>query len=275
MNRRLAILIAVVALLATSCRRGEVSTSGKRAPVILISIDTLRADHLPLFGYKDVETPNIDALRRDGILFTNAFCHVPLTLPSHVTVLTGLLPPDNKVRNNIGYKLDPAVPTLPGILKASGYATGASVSAYVLRGSTGLGPSFDFYDDAIASKPGTPVGSLQRSGKASEEIAARWIGENDSKPFFFFLHLFEPHSPYTPPEPFRSRFRLPYDGEIATADAIVGDLLDFLRKRGLYDKAIIVLMSDHGEGLYEHGEPEHGIFLYREAIHVPLIVKLP
>jgi arylsulfatase A-like enzyme/Tfp pilus assembly protein PilF len=265
----------LIALAGSRCHREAAVRSFANAPVILISIDTVRADHLPMFGYRQVATPNLDALRRDGILYTSAWSHVPLTLPSHVSVLTGLLPQDNGVRNNIGYKLDPKVPTLPLALKANGYDTGAAISAYVLRGNAGLGSSFDSYDDAVAFKAGTAVGALQRPGSYTTEAAERWIGAHEGRPFFFFLHLFEPHSPYEPPEPFKSRYANPYDGEIAAADGIAGAFLDFLKKRDLYDKAIIIFMSDHGEGLYQHGEPEHGIFLYREVLHVPLVLKLP
>ena len=223
-----------------------------------------------------METPSLDALRRDSILFTNAYCSVPLTLPSHASMLSGLLPPDNKVRDNLGYQLSPSVPTIPRALKAKGYDTAAAVSAYVLRGNTGLASAFDFYDDAIPAQAGAAIGSLQRSGFITEEIARRWIGEHRERPFFFLLHLFEPHAPYEPPEPFKSKYAgNPYDGEIATADRIVGDFLDSLKRAGIYDKAVIILMSDHGEGLMQHGEPEHGIFLYRECIHVPLMLKLP
>lgn len=271
--KRAAFLLACALALA-GCKRHEGETY-RGAPVILISIDTLRADHLPMFGYRAVDTPALDSLRRDGVLFTNAYSQVPLTLPSHAAMLTGLLPPSNHVRNNIGYSLDPKVPTLPAMLHDAGYAAGAAVSAFVLRGSAGLAKPFDFYDDRIENVPGKPVGGLQRSGTITETIAKEWIGQHDGGPFFFFLHLYEPHTPYTPPEPFFSRYASKYDGEIATADSIVGDFLSFLKSRGLYDKAIIVFVSDHGEGLSEHGDPEHGIFLYREEIHVPLVVKLP
>jgi arylsulfatase A-like enzyme/tetratricopeptide (TPR) repeat protein len=245
--------------------------------VIIISIDTLRADHLPAYGYRGVETPNLDLLRKDAVLFRHAYAHVPLTLPSHVTMLTGLLPPDNGVRNNIGFPFDAAKhPTIPSLLKQKGYATGAAVSAYVLRGNTGLAKSFDFYDDDIAVKTGEVVGRLQRPGGESAAVAERWIDQHAGQPFFFFLHLFEPHTPYDPPEPFKGKYASnPYDGEIAAADAIVGQFLDHLKARGLYDGATIVLMSDHGEGLGDHGEDEHGIFLYMEDIRVPLMLKLP
>lgn len=272
-NIRVAVAVCAVLVVLAGCR--ERAVDARNAPVIIISIDTLRADHLPAYGYKDVQTPHIDGLRDDAILFLNAFSNVPLTFPSHVSMLTGLLPPQHGVRNNIGYHLDPKLPTMPKALKALGYETGAAVSTYVLRGNVGLASSFDFYDDAIVSRANVPVGTLQRGGEQTAEVAMRWMSERKAKPFFFMLHLFEPHSPYDPPEPYRSRYKLAYDGEIAAADAIVGRVLDRLRADGIYDDALIVLMSDHGEGLHQHGEPEHGIFLYREAIHVPLMVKLP
>lgn len=278
MTKRVAVVLALVAVVA-ACkpREGKVSTSVyKNAPVIVISIDTLRADHLPAYGYKNVDTPNIDRFRKDATLFENAYSHVPLTLPSHISMLTGALPPDNGVRNNIGYAFDAAKhETIPSLLHKNGYATGAAISAYVLRGSTGIRNAFDFYDDAVEVRGGEAQGELQRAGNATAAIAERWIGEQGDRPFFFLLHLFEPHSPYTPPEPFKSRYSLPYDGEIATADAIVGQFIDDLKAKKIYDRAVIVLMSDHGEGLDDHGESEHGIFLYREELHVPLMVKLP
>jgi arylsulfatase A-like enzyme/tetratricopeptide (TPR) repeat protein len=272
----LATLLLVSTLAFSACNRGAKRATYPEAPVILISIDTLRADRLPAYGYKNIETPNIDALRADGVLFTDAYSQVPLTFPSHASLLTGLLPADNGVRNNIGYRLDdPKRPSIPTTLKAAGYATGAAISSYVLRASTGLGALFDDYDDAIVPKPGEPIGMLQRSGYTSEEIAAAWIAKHRSERFFYMLHIFEPHSPYEAPEPFASRYGIPYDAEVATADDIVGKFIASLKASGVYDDAIVILISDHGEGLNDHGEPEHGIFLYREAIHVPLIVKLP
>jgi choline-sulfatase len=246
------------------------------APVIIISIDTLRADHLPAYGYRAVETPAIDRLRRDSILFRNAWSHVPLTLPSHVSILTGELPPEHGVRNNIGFAFDAAQHvTIPSLLHQRGYATGAAVSAYVLRGGSGLRNAFDDYDDAIEARTDVAQADVQRSGDVTEAVAERWISQRAARPFFFLLHLYEPHAPYTPPEPFRSRFASAYDGEIAAADAITGRFLDFLKRSGIYDRAVVILLSDHGEGLSEHGEAEHGIFLYREDLHVPLLVKLP
>lgn len=270
--------LAAALTLVPACTPREAATQpdASPAPVILISIDTLRADRLPAWGYDKVETPAIDALRQDGIQFRNAWSHVPLTLPSHVSMLTGLLPYEHGVRDNLGFSFDAAKhPPVTKALQQSGYATGASVSAWVLRAETGISSSFDFYDDAVTERSGTPVGNLQRSGAAALATATEWMSSRGNQPFFLMLHLFEPHSPWDPPEPFRSRYSDPYDGEIAAADAVVGQLVSFLRERNLYDRALIILLSDHGEGLGDHGETEHGVLLYREALHVPLIVKLP
>jgi choline-sulfatase len=253
----------------------ELQQKPEPPPIIIISIDTLRSDHLPAYGYRGTETPNIDALRSDSILFTSAWSHVPLTLPSHVTILTGLLPPDHGVRNNLGYRFDSAAHRPVTLaLKAAGYDTGAAVSAYVLRGETGLRKAFDYYEDSISTKSGVNLADLQRPGAATEQIAEAWIAPRKDRPFFFLLHLYEPHAPYEPPPKF-ARFANPYDGEIAAADDAVGAFLRKLKESGIYDRALIILLSDHGEGLNDHGEQEHGIFLYREAIQVPLVLKLP
>ncbi len=268
-------LAAAVAVYAVGCRSSRAPTF-EGAPVVLVSIDTLRADHLPAYGYAGVETPAIDRLRRDSILYENAYAHAPLTLPSHVSVLTGLLPTGHGVRDNLGYRLDArAHPTLAALLKAHGYATGAAVSAFVLRAATGLGDSFDFYDDRIATGGQGALGEVQRPGaETARRLLDWWKGQGSGKAFLF-LHLYEPHAPYEPPPSFAGRFASAYDGEIAAADAVVGQFLDRLRQDGLYDRAIVVLLSDHGEGLMEHGERHHGILLYRWALHVPLLVKLP
>jgi arylsulfatase A-like enzyme/Flp pilus assembly protein TadD len=244
--------------------------------VVLISVDTLRADHLPAYGYSGVETPNIDALRRDSVLFANAYSHVPLTLPSHASIFTGLLPPENGVRDNIGYALGPQPPTIASYLRADGYATGGAVSSIVLSHATGVSRGFDFYDDNVEpTKMNQSMSRVQRRGDETLARLTEWMDGHTGKRFFAFLHLFEPHSPYEPPEPYRSRYKLPYDGEIARADAIVGDFLKYLRDHGLYDSAVVIFLSDHGEGLNDHGEDEHGVLLYREAIHVPLLLKFP
>jgi choline-sulfatase len=271
-----ALLIAPLGAQGCSGHEGRPS-SFAGAPLVIVSIDTLRADHLPAYGYDKVATPNIDALRRDGVLYSNAYSQAPLTLPSHLSLLTGLVPPEHGVRDNLGYRFDRrGHPTLGDLLRAHGYASGAAVSAYVLRASTGLGASFDFYDDEVpAPQSGEAAALVRRPGEETVRRAIDWVRTVGQRPFFLFVHLYEPHYPYEPTEPFRSRYPLAYDGTIAMADAAVGTLLEALRGQGLYDRSLIVLVSDHGEGLGDHGEQEHGILLYRETLHVPLLVKLP
>jgi arylsulfatase A-like enzyme/cytochrome c-type biogenesis protein CcmH/NrfG len=262
-------------LLLTACSPGKPSIPAG-TPVIIISIDTLRADHLPAYGYRGVETPAIDRLRADGILFEKAYSPTPLTFPSHSSLLTGLLPGVHGVRDNVGYRLDAQrLPFLPRLLKETGYATGGAVSAYVLQGKGGLDTGFDLYEDSVEFRTNTGLGGMQRPGSETLKLSLDWLRGVKDKPFFFFFHIYEPHTPYAPPEPFASRYPSRYDGEIATADKIVGDLLSALEGFGVYDDALIVLLSDHGEGLGDHGEDEHGVLLYDEAIHVPLILKLP
>jgi arylsulfatase A-like enzyme/tetratricopeptide (TPR) repeat protein len=264
-------------LFAPACRRAG-ALRFEKAPVVLVSVDTLRADHLPAFGYTGVETPHLDALRADGVLFTSAYSQVPLTLPSHTSLMTGVYPAETGVRDNLGFHRLPSVPTLAQLLKQNGYATGAAVSSIVLAGESGMKDGFDLYDDSIeATVPGLGLGAVQRAGADTEKRLEQWIAAQDRKtPVFAFLHLYEPHTPYEPPEPWKTRYASrPYDGEIATADDVVGRLLSFLKERGLYDRALVVFVSDHGEGLGDHGEDEHGVFLYRATLHVPLIVKLP
>jgi arylsulfatase A-like enzyme/Flp pilus assembly protein TadD len=228
-----------------------------------------------MYGYRGVQTPALNRFRKDAILFEHAWSHTPLTLPSHATMLTGLLPPQHGVRDNTGFRLPDGTPTLASILASHGYATGAAVSAYVLRGATGIGRGFGDYDDRVeqggAERAEKSLGAVQRNGNATAAVAKQWIGAHAGQPFFYFLHLYEPHAPYAPPPPYPQT----YDGEVAATDAIVGDFLDFLRQQGLYDRALILFVSDHGEGLGDHGEEEHGIFLYRESLAVPMVVKLP
>lgn len=259
-GRTIAVFIAAL-LPLMACTPAE----KPQPPVIVISIDTLRSDHLGAYGYKRGQTPAIDRLAKDGIVFEQAFAHVPLTLPSHASIMTGLLPPEHGVRDNAGGRLAPNVPTIATMLRANGYATGAAVSAWVLRASTGIGNGFESYDDRIAFIEGAPLGNLQRDGRETVRAARAFLDGHALQPFFLFVHLFEPHAPYTPS----------YDGEITKADEAAGELLDAIRQTKRYDDTLIILLSDHGEGLREHGEQEHGVLLYREALQVPMIVKLP
>ena len=254
---------------------GARATGAARPNIVLISIDTLRSDRLPAYGYDGVETPAIDRLTADGVLFERAYTHVNVTLPSHVSVFTGLLPPEHGVRDNSGYRLDEGIPTLAETLRGEGYATGGFVSSYVLRAGTGMERGFDVYDDGVRFETGRQLGELQRPGLETLGPALRWLGDFGDSPFFLFLHLYEPHAPYNPPSPFADRYDDPYDGEIAAADAVVGELVRRLEERGLYRDALVILLSDHGEGLMDHGEMDHLILIYREVLQVPLIVKLP
>jgi choline-sulfatase len=256
-------------------QEGQAPPSGK-PPIVLISIDTLRSDHLPAYGYRRVETPAIDELRRQAVLFTRAYTQIPLTLPSHSSIFSGQLPARHGVRDNLGYRYDgQRWPTLATLLARAGYATGGFVSAYVLRKETGIGSGFATWDDEVQRHYGAEVGTSQRAGRDTVAAATRWLEGVAGQPFFLFVHLFEPHLPHTPPEPFASRYGPTYDGEIAAADAAVGDLLAALRRLGVFDRAVVVLVADHGEGLGDHGEQEHGILLYRETLQVPLLLKLP
>ncbi len=267
----------LAAAVSGACRKGNGSfpLPSPGAPVVLVSIDTLRSDHLPFYGYGGVETPALTSLRNDSILFEKAYTHVPLTLPAHVSVFTGLLPDGHGVHDNLGYTVDSGVPTLAELLRKAGYATGGAVSSVVLNGASGVGRGFDLWDDdVVPTRADQALNRVQRPGSETEASLAAWL-EGRKAPFFAFLHLYEPHSPYEPKEPFRSRYKDPYDGEIATADAVVGTFVERLKEKGLYDQALIVFLSDHGEGLGEHGESEHGVFLYREVLQVPLLVKLP
>jgi choline-sulfatase len=253
------------------------------APVVVISIDTLRSDHLPAYGYSAGATPAIDAFRRDAVLFTRAYSHVPLTLPSHASLLSGTLPGEHGVRDNVGYAVGPNLePWLPSLLAGRGYATGGFVSSFVLRHATGIARGFGTFDDHFPRSAEAKMAGVGRSGAATLEAAKDWLEglraatDGQTKPPFLFFHLYEPHLPYQPPAPFDAAFAgRPYDGEIAEADRVVGLLIDELKRLRIYDQALVILLSDHGEGLGEHGEDEHGLLLYREALQVPLLVKLP
>ncbi|HEX9982937.1 MAG TPA: sulfatase-like hydrolase/transferase [Thermoanaerobaculia bacterium] len=251
----------VLVFVFSSCsRETPAPAANPDTPIFLISIDTLRSDRVT-----PALAPRLTALAQESVTFTSAFSHVPQTLPSHTTMLTGLLPQRNAVRDNIGYALAPELETLPETLKRNGYTTGASVSSYVLRRATGIDQGFDFFDDELEYRSSIDV-TAERGGERTVAALQRWLDSVTSRRLFALLHLYEPHAPYE---------KGSYDAEVSHADAIVGAFLDDLKRRGLYDDALIVVTSDHGEGLGDHGEDEHGIFVYREAIQVPLIVKLP
>ncbi len=251
----------------------------KQSPnVILITIDTVRADHVGCYGAKDVHTPTLDSLARDGVVFERAISQVPLTWPSHAVILTGTYPFQNGVQDFTGSPLDPKFRSVAQAFKDHGYRTGAVVSAFVLDRSWGLARGFDFYDDAFSPEQfkNRDLGLVERKAGETVTRALSWLQKNSQRPFFFWLHLYDPHSPYDPPEPYHTQFQSHlYDGEIAYADHELGRLIAWLKHNQLYDRSLIVTLSDHGESLGEHGEHEHGFFVYNSTIHIPLIVKPP
>ncbi len=265
------LVLSCVLVLACGSERAE--RERRDVPVFIISIDTLRADRLPAYGYDKGSTPAIDALRQDSILYRWAFSHCPQTLPSHASIFTGTLPPTHGVRDNVGYQLDAKIPTLATRLRQLGYATGAAVSTYVLRRATGIHEGFDFYDDRVRSSGARPT-AAERDGEESRIVLTSWLETIAEPRVFGFLHLYEPHAPYEAPRQFR-RVADEYDNEVSYADAVVGRFVSTLKERQLYDDALIIVLSDHGEGLGDHGEDEHGLFVYRESIQVPLLIKLP
>lgn len=243
-------------------------------PFIVISIDTLRADRLPVYGYGQGRTPAIDAFAGEAAVFERAYAHAPQTLPSHASMFTGHLPFEHRVRDNLGFTLTPDAVTLAERFRDAGYRTAGFVSAYVLRGETGIGQGFDVYDATFpAVGADRSPAQVQRAGPDTLAAAERWLAAVDTERFFLFFHIYEPHKPYRAPDRFADL--APYDGEVAFADEITGRLLEGLRKRGWYDGATIVLVSDHGEGLGDHIEEEHGLFLYDEVVRVPWLMKLP
>lgn len=247
-----------------------------RDNILLVTIDTLRADHLGCYGYKDIRTPTIDALARDGVLFPMAISQVPLTLPSHAAILTGTYPFHNGLQDFTAPPLSDKFRTLAEAFHDHGYATGAVVSSFVLDRSWGLARGFDYYDDHFAGSSYLKknLALVERRADASVNAGIAWLAGHRSRPFFFWLHLYDPHSPYDPPEPFYSQYRNhEYDGEIAYTDSQLARLIAWLKSAGLYQRTSIVLLSDHGESLGEHGEKEHGFFIYNSTVHVPLIVK--
>lgn len=267
------LIFAALALSMACSKRGAETNVDNAVPVFIISIDTLRSDHLPAYGFAS-STPALDAFRKDAVLFANAFSQCPQTLPSHASIMTGLLPARHAVRDNLGYVLRSAHPTIATVLKDHGYTTGAAVSTYVLRKRTGIAQGFDFFDDEVDYSAADSLALAERGGDRTRTVLEKWLDGMPGNRVFGFLHIYEPHAPYTPPAPF-DRMKNPYDGEIAFADSIVGRFLQTLKWRGRYDDALIIILSDHGEGLGDHGEDEHGIFVYRESIQVPLMIKLP
>jgi arylsulfatase A-like enzyme/Tfp pilus assembly protein PilF len=246
---------------------------------VLVTLDTVRADRLPAYGGTGIATPVLDAIAREGVRFESAATTVPFTLPAHCSILTGLYPPRHGVRENVGFALGEGIPTLAERLGHAGYATAGFVSAFVLDRRWGIERGFEtYYDDfdprALA---GANLASAQRDGAQTVAAASAWLDRHPTdRPFFLWLHLYDAHDPYTPPEPFASRYPgRPYEAEIAYLDELVGRLRGALERRPRWDRTALVVTADHGEGLGEHREQYHGFFVYDSTVRVPLLVRLP
>jgi arylsulfatase A-like enzyme/Tfp pilus assembly protein PilF len=255
-------------------------TPASHPNIVLITLDTTRADRMGFLGSERDLTPNLDALARHAVVFSHAFAQVPLTTPSHAAILSGTYPQFNHV-SYMGDPLDKSLPFLPDILHHRGYRTAAFVGALVLdpkKLAPGFERGFDVYDAGYHRRRPSEDNyhSIERRGEDVVSRALVWLSKRPAGPFFLWIHLYDPHDPYNAPEPYRTRYQSePYDGEIAYADAAIAPLLAALKARGLFDSALIAVMADHGEAFGEHGEKHHGIFLYDETIHVPLLIKTP
>ena len=246
-------------------------------PVILISVDTLRADHLSCYQARRQPTPHIDSLAKNGTVFSQVSSPFPLTLPAHAALFTSTYPFANGVEDN-GVPLKSTAVTLATVLKSAGYRTGAFVGSFVLDQRFGLSRGFDVYDGPLVVRAKTTTGEIDRKRPGSQvaEAAQRWVEHNGTAPFFLFLHLYDLHLPYDlPQDPKLRHGETGYAAELAYVDRVLGDFLAFLQRRGLFEKALIVFTSDHGEGLGEHSESTHGYFIYQSTLHVPLIVHWP
>ena len=268
-------LVAALILLSGCDRRPEPPRH-----LVLVTIDTLRADRLGCYGATNVATPNLDRLAREGAMASRVTAHVPLTRPSHTSLFTGMLPTRHGIRDNISPARVPEVPTLATIAKAAGFRTGAFVSSIVLTGGDGLERGFDVYSDELrsdASSEDLPfLNELQRPGDQTLAEAVSWLESNRDARLFAWIHLYDPHEPYEPPEPYRTRYAdRPYDGEVAWSDELVGRLDETLAKLGIRDDTLLVVTSDHGEGLGEHRETLHGFFIYQTTLAVPFLIRGP
>ena len=275
-------IFSLCCLLSSNLAAQDAQASRKKlAPpdVYLVTIDTLRADHVHCYGDQSIQTPALDSLANDGVRFAEAFTPSPITNTSHISILTGLLPSSHGV-TDFAVPLAASHVTLAEILQRHGYHTAAFIGAVILDSNTlapGLDRGFDFYDNFPAhSQTKSRWGRVERRGMEVVQHAETWMAAHPGGPYFVWIHLYDPHDPYEPPPPFSLTYkdRL-YDGEIAYADSALANFLAYLKKDGRYENALVIVTGDHGEGLGEHHEDTHGIFLYDSTTHVPLIIKLP
>ena len=277
-SRRAAIAAGILLLACASAACGRSSAAAPVRNVILITIDTLRADRLGCYGGRKIYTPNLDAFAADGVLFEKAFTPVPLTAASHATMLTGRYPITHGLRNNGTSVLSDQETTLAEILRDHGMRTGAIVSCLVLESRFGLNQGFDlYYEEGIGASGGQHgLWYDERKAVKSVDRAVKWLQAESDRPFFLWLHLFDPHHPYDPPPPFKQTYKdRPYDGEVVYTDRALWRFFETVKSLGLYDNSLIILAGDHGESLGEHQENFHGTFVYDATMHVPFIVRAP
>jgi len=267
-------------LLLIGCGRNQ----GDQVNVLLITLDTTRADRFSSYGYPEPTTPNLDALASEGSLFESAFSTAPITLPSHTSIMTGTYPMFHGTRDNSTYVVREDVTTMAEVLAEKGYDTGAVVGAFVLDSQFNLDQGFAQYDDdldemwskdELEDRAKDAFGFAERKANLVTAAALRWLRQPRSKPLFLWLHYFDPHQPVNPPEPHHSRFTEPYCAQLAFGDDQIGHVFNELKKQGVYDKTLIVVTADHGEGLLDHGEPTHSLLIFDSTIRVPLIVRMP
>ena len=273
------VLRTLYVVLILSAAASSAPTRTPPPDVFLITIDTLRADHVHCYGYAGVATPALDALAKDGVRFTQAFTPSPITNTSHASILTGLLPGSHGV-TDFGVPLSASHPTVAELLKAQNYRTAAFIGAVILDSKSlapGFDRGFDYYDNFPEhSSTKSRWGRLERRGMDVVEHAENWLSKHPAGPHFMWVHLYDPHDPYEPPAPYSQIYKDHlYDGEIAYADSALAHFIAYLKRSGKYANSVAVVVGDHGEGLGEHHEDTHGIFLYDSTTHVPLIVKLP
>lgn len=285
-GRRVALVALTLVAISTA---GVVSWKANRSKpwnVVLVTFDTTRADHIGSYGNTRIQTPTLDGLAASGLRFANAFTAVPITTPSHSTILTGRYPISHGVRDNGLFVLGEDQVTLTEILHDNGYATAAAVGSFPLTAHFGLNQGFDFFDDHLTGKYENYLGQREapkeglffdeRRAAQVNEAVLPWLSEHSAKPFFLWVHYFDAHQPFEPPPPYNQLYADDlYDGEIAYADSSLGFLLDKMRKMGVLDNTLIVMTADHGEGLSEHNEVTHAVLAYNSTLHVPLIIRPP
>jgi Flp pilus assembly protein TadD len=264
-----------IALLAGAALSGCAAASGKGRDLLLVTLDTVRADRVGAYGYGPAETPALDRLAREGVRFENAVAAAPLTLPSHATILTGRLPLRHGLRRNGAGRLPDSVETLATRLQAAGYRTGAFVGSFVLARRYGLDQGFAVYDDDLPRDARSSGSVSERAGAQVVDRALAWLAGAQGRPSFAWVHLYDAHAPYEPPDPFRARHPDPYDGEIASVDAQLGRLIGAIEADGRPERWVVAVVADHGESLGDHGELTHGLLLYEPALRVPLVIRAP